>query len=91
MHFNPLIPVVLTAWNLATFALMNADKRRAKRNRRRISERTLFFCAFLLGGIGIFCGMYVFHHKTRHLSFKILVPAAILADAALLYLAAGLR
>ena len=36
-----LLPVYLLAVNLLGFALMAADKKRARENRWRISERTL--------------------------------------------------
>jgi uncharacterized membrane protein YsdA (DUF1294 family) len=77
--------IVLTAWNLTTFILMGMDKRRARGKRRRISEEALFSCAFLFGCVGILSGMYAFRHKTRHLSFRLLVPAAFLADTAIVW------
>ncbi len=75
----------MLAWNLAVFLLYGVDKAKAKKGRRRISEKTLLFSTLLLGGIGGFAGMYVFHHKTRHLKFRILVPiGCILTLAAIL-------
>ena len=50
------------------------DKRRAKRNEWRIRERSFFFAALAFGALGIFIGMHVFRHKTRHLSFKLGIP-----------------
>lgn len=86
MDYITLIVTALAAWNLTTFILMGIDKRRAQGIRRRISEKTLFSCAFLFGCAGILLGMYAFRHKTRHLSFRLLVPAAVLADAAVVWL-----
>lgn len=61
---------------LIGFALMGTDKRRARCQAWRIPERTLILTAFLGGGLGTLLGMYVFHHKTRHMKFRILVPVA---------------
>jgi uncharacterized membrane protein YsdA (DUF1294 family) len=76
---------VLIVWNLIACALMGIDKYKAVKNRQRIRENTLFLCAFLLGGIGVLCGMYIFRHKTKHLSFKILVPAAVAVNIIIYY------
>ncbi len=66
--------------NLIGFLLMGIDKRRAIQNRWRISEKTLFLTALLFGSIGALAGMYVFRHKTRHLSFRIGLPAILIAQ-----------
>ena len=69
-------------WNVITFLMMGIDKWKAKHNKRRISEKTLLISAFLMGAVGSGAGMLVFHHKTRKLKFKILVPAALLCNIA---------
>ena len=72
------------AVNLTAFALYGADKRKAKRGEWRIPERTLLAIALLMGGAGAYAGMRVFRHKTKHLSFRILVPlGAVISVAAL--------
>lgn len=75
-----LMIIIILIWNGITFLMMGSDKRRARKERQRIPERTLFLCAFLMGGPGILAGMYHFHHKTRYLSFRILVPVATLLN-----------
>ena len=55
---------------------MGIDKKRARSQAWRIPERTLILTAFLGGGMGALLGMYVFHHKTRHMKFLVLVPVA---------------
>lgn len=79
------LPLVLIVWNLITFILMGIDKYKAVKGKWRISESTLFLCAFLLGGPGIFLGMLVFRHKTRHLSFRIFIPAAAIINLIIYY------
>ncbi len=60
--------------NLAGFAAMGADKRRAKKHLWRIPERTLFFLSALGGSIGTWAGMYAFRHKTKHWYFVVGMP-----------------
>ncbi len=76
--------IYIIAVNLVSFALMGIDKRRAVRHRWRIPERTLLLFALLFGSIGALTGMYVFHHKTKHLIFKIGIPCMLLVQLFLL-------
>ena len=69
--------------NAAAFLLMLVDKLKAKKNRWRIPERTLFGSALLGGSIGALLGMYTFRHKTKHLSFTLGMPAILIAQIAL--------
>ena len=73
----------LAAVNLAAFCLMGIDKRRAKRDRWRIRESTLFLSAALGGSVGAILGMWVFHHKTRHWYFVVGMPLILIAQLAL--------
>ena len=75
MDFFPiaLILVVWLACNTIAFLLFGLDKRRAKQNVWRISERTLIIAAFF-GPLGALWGMMIFHHKTAKRLFW-LVPA----------------
>ncbi|WP_218147211.1 DUF1294 domain-containing protein [Alkalibacterium subtropicum] len=73
--------LVLTAiggMNIITFILFYSDKQRALKRKYRISEKQLLTCSFALGGVGAWLGMVVFRHKTRHLVFRISLPAAAL-------------
>lgn len=84
MKFFLILYLILI--NLFGFSVMGIDKRRAIRHRWRVPERVLFGTAFCFGSIGILTGMYVFRHKTRHLSFRLGIPAIL----ALQLLLAGL-
>ena len=77
--------------NLVGFFLMGIDKRRARRNRWRVSERTLFIVALLFGSAGVLTGMYVFRHKTKHLSFTIGIPTILVCQFLLLILLLSLN
>ena len=65
-------------WNVIVFIMFGSDKYRAKKNLWRISEKTLLLSSVCMGGIGGFLGMRVFHHKTKHTLFQIVLPIAFL-------------
>ena len=56
------------------------DKRKAIKNEYRVSEKTLFYLALALGGVGIYTGMIVFRHKTKHMTFKVFIPLIIILN-----------
>ena len=72
--------------NLAAFALMGVDKRRAKRGAWRIPERTLFLPAILGGSPGAILGMQMFRHKTRHRQFAVGIPLILLVQLVIVVL-----
>ena len=72
--------------NIVSFLLMGIDKRKAIKGKERISEKTLLLSAFLMGGLGSFFGAHVFRHKTQKLKFQLLLPLAVLCNAAVIYL-----
>lgn len=61
--------------NTIAFVVMLHDKRQAKKHRRRVPEKNLFLLATAYGSLGIFLGMYVFRHKTKHASFVYGIPS----------------
>ena len=78
-----LLLVYLAVMSLIAFAAFGLDKFKAKTNRWRIPERTLFLLAILGGGAGAFLGMKVFRHKTRHSQFVFGIPAIMILQLAL--------
>ena len=74
----PELPVIIGCYllivNILAFALYGIDKRKAKKKRFRIPERTLLWMARIGGGIGSWMGIMSFHHKTKHTKFKVVVP-----------------
>lgn len=78
-----LVWLLLLLTNMVSFLLMGEDKRRARRGAWRISERTLFLSAALFGALGGVLGMRIFHHKTKHLSFRLGFPALLVAQVVL--------
>ena len=78
-----MLGLYLLAVNLAAFLVMGVDKRRAKKGKWRISEKTLFLPAVLGGALGGILGMRVFHHKTKHWYFRIGFPLILVLQIAL--------
>jgi len=79
-----LLGLYILTVNLAGFLLMGVDKRRARRERWRIPEKTLFLPAALGGAVGCMLGMRVFHHKTRHWYFKLGMPTILVVQLVLI-------
>ena len=72
------ISYYLVVINVVAFILYGLDKAKAVKHQWRIPEATLLGAAFVGGAFGAFAGMIVFHHKTRKMKFRILIPIAIL-------------
>ena len=89
--FFKLLILYLLLINIAGFAGMGLDKRKAAAHRYRTPESRLLTCALIGGSAGCILGMLAFRHKTRHLKFTLGLPAilvaqALFAAAVLLYL-----
>ena len=84
MQYLKYFAIAFAIWNLVVFVVYGIDKGRAKRDKWRISERTLLLMALFLGGTGALLGMGVFHHKTRHKKFSIGVPLLTLLNYAVI-------
>ena len=78
-----MLGLYLLVMNLAAFLLMGVDKRRAKKERWRVPEKTLFLPVVLGGSLGGILGMRVFHHKTKHWYFRIGFPLILVLQIAL--------
>ena len=84
MSVRELALLGVLGMNVLSFGLMGADKRRARKGRRRIRDRTLWIVSALSGALGGLLGMAVFHHKTRHWRFRVGMPALLAVQAVLL-------
>lgn len=74
------IVIYLILINIIAFLAMYIDKRKAKKGKRRIPEKTLFILVGLGGGIGGILGMYIFRHKTKKTRFVIGFPAILIFE-----------
>ena len=71
------------AINIILFLAMSIDKSKAVKGKWRIPESTLFILSILGGAIGGFAAMYLFHHKNRKWSFKIIFALSLILHLAL--------
>ena len=83
-----ILLIWVLAWTLIAFALMGIDKWKARHDSRRIPEKTLFLSAILGGSVGSLAGMYLFRHKTKHLSFTVGLPLILAVQVILVLLLA---
>ena len=72
--------IFMAFMSVVGFLAMGIDKRKAKAGRWRIPEKTLFGITLLGGGAGVWLGMELFRHKTKHWYFKYGVPAIALLE-----------
>ena len=74
------------AINLIAFLVMLDDKIKSRLTQHeRISEGQLFFLATIFGAIGVYVGMFIFHHKTKKWYFLLGIPFLILQNLSLIY------
>lgn len=71
--------------NLYGVFLMYKDKNKSRKGQWRVPEKKLFIVAIAFGGIGIFLGMQLFRHKTKHLKFVVGIPMIILIQLIILF------
>lgn len=71
--------------NLFAIFLMKYDKVKAINNQYRVSEKALFLIDLILGGVGIYIGMYLFRHKTKHVKFTVGIPLIIILNILTIY------
>jgi uncharacterized membrane protein YsdA (DUF1294 family) len=69
--------------NIIGYVVMSEDKKKARKRRDRVPEKTLFLLAAMGGALGVLIAMYRKRHKTRHLSFRIGIPLLLLLNALL--------
>ena len=79
-----ILVIYLVLINFVLFLTMAIDKSKAKRDKRRVPEATLFLMALIGGSIGGIAGMYTFRHKTKHMSFVIGFPVILALELALM-------
>lgn len=71
--------------NIIAFITYGIDKQKAKRNLWRIPEAQLLLLAIIGGSIGAYLGMHIWHHKTKHVKFRLGIPVIITFQLLLLF------
>jgi Predicted membrane protein len=69
-----LVILIYVIINLVSFFAYGLDKSKAKKNKHRISEKTLLLLA-AVGPFGAVAGMRNFRHKTKKSKFKLVYVA----------------
>lgn len=75
----------LLGWSITLFILYGIDKAQAKLKGARIPEILLHGLALIGGFPGGWLGMILFHHKTNHTNFKLILLLATALGSALIY------
>lgn len=70
--------IYLIIVNILAFILCFIDKRKAIKQKYRISEDTLLFISLIGGCFGLVLSMNIFHHKTKKLKFKLVYLLCII-------------
>ena len=60
--------------NIIGFMMCYIDKKKAINHKYRISEYSLISISIIGGCYGFILGMYMFHHKTKKIKFRICIP-----------------
>ena len=70
--------------NILVFIFAGYDKSQAKKNNRRIPEKTLFLMALTGGSPGLLTAMLLFRHKTSKTSFIVKFTVILVIQTALI-------
>ena len=75
----------IIAINLYGIFVMYSDKKKSQKGKWRTPESTIFTIAFAFGALGIFMGMRLFRHKTKHKKFVIGIPLILIVELFIFY------
>lgn len=77
----------LAAVSVVSVIVCMYDKGAAKRGNRRVPEKTLFLLSGIGGALAMYMCMQAIRHKTKHLSFMIILPLMIIVHIVILVFA----
>lgn len=69
--------ILFTLWlavSIMGSLMMILDKHNAKKQKKRISEKTLILTACSGASLFMWITMYLIHHKTKHIQFSLGLP-----------------
>jgi uncharacterized membrane protein YsdA (DUF1294 family) len=70
--------------NLYGVIVMYYDKSKSIKHQWRVPESRIFLISLILGSVGVFLGMHLFRHKTKHKKFTIGIPLILIIQLYLL-------
>ena len=79
------LTILLFIVNLIGFIIVANDKYRARKRLWRIPEKVFFLISLFGGCPGVYVGMLLFRHKTRHWYFVIGIPVLFAVQVTMLY------
>ncbi len=86
---NFLVGDLYISWligaNITTFILFADDKIRAKRRVNRVPEWILFLFPLIGGFLGGWLGMLILNHKTKHITFYVIMSLSTGIHISLLF------
>ncbi|KAF2082516.1 DUF1294 domain-containing protein [Flavobacterium sharifuzzamanii] len=71
--------------NILVFIFAGYDKSQARKNNRRVPEKTLFLMALAGGSPGLLTAMLLFKHKTSKTSFIVKFAVILVIQATLIF------
>ncbi|WP_082691271.1 DUF1294 domain-containing protein [Paenibacillus rubinfantis] len=71
--------------NIIGLLIMWYDKSQAVVSGRRVPEKRIFFICLLGGSFGVWIGMRLFRHKTKHYRFVFGVPLILILNMICFY------
>ena len=77
---SPLLFCIIVI-NIITFVIYGIDKLKAKNGKWRIPESFLLLLVIVGGGVGAWCGVKIWRHKTLHKKFRYGIPLILIAQA----------
>ncbi len=89
-EFMNYIIIYIVIINIIAFAIMAADKKKARSKGQRVPESVLLTLSFIGGSVGSLLGLLICRHKTRHLKFVILFPLFLVLHILLMLLIFGI-
>lgn len=72
--------------NIYGIIIMYIDKEKSKKSKWRVSELKLFLIASAFGSLGIFLGMHMFRHKTKHKKFIYGIPLFMIIQLLIIFI-----
>ncbi len=82
---SQIVILYILAINVVTFFFFGVDKLQAQLEKRRTPEKILWFLALLGGTVGALAGMNFFRHKTKKISFQLVLVLILMVQMAFIF------